>query len=85
MTQVNTPMPTVKVSRRFQVALPSAARRQLGIEAGDHLLVDVQDGILVLLPSPQDMVEHLAGLHRDLWIGIDTTTYLETERASWND
>ncbi|MCB9159334.1 MAG: AbrB/MazE/SpoVT family DNA-binding domain-containing protein [Caldilineaceae bacterium] len=41
----------VKVSSRHQISLPSAARRQLGIEAGDRLLVDVQDGILILIPS----------------------------------
>jgi AbrB family looped-hinge helix DNA binding protein len=40
---------SVKVSGRYQVSLPSLARRLLNIEAGDRLLVDVQDGMLILL------------------------------------
>ncbi len=32
---------TVKVSGRFQISLPSHARQQLNIQAGDRLLVDV--------------------------------------------
>lgn len=32
---------SVKVSGRYQITLPSHARRKLGIEAGDRLLVVV--------------------------------------------
>jgi len=28
---------------------------------------------------------HLAGLHRDVWNGIDTDTYLQQERDAWED
>ncbi len=73
----------VKVSKRNQIALPSRARQELGIGPGDHLLVDVQDGILVLIPQPDDYVERLAGLHAELWEGVDTDAYLEAERAAW--
>jgi len=41
---------TVKVSNRYQISLPSLARKQLNIQAGDRLLVDIQDGMIVLLP-----------------------------------
>lgn len=74
---------TVKVSGRYQISLPSRARRELGIEAGDRLMVVVQDGMLILLPQPQDFVSYMAGLHREVWQGIDTTAYLNEERASW--
>ncbi len=74
---------SVKVSPRYQISLPSIARKQLNIQAGDRLLVDVQDGVIVLLPQPQDYVEHLAGLHGKIWQQVDTTAYLEQERDAW--
>lgn len=78
------PTETVKVSGRYQISLPSHARRTLGIEAGDRLIVVVQDGMLILLPQSTDYVRHLAGLHREIWEGIDTTAYLNEERATWS-
>jgi AbrB family looped-hinge helix DNA binding protein len=74
---------SVKVSSRYQIALPRSARRRLNIQAGDRLLVDVQDGLLILLPQPQDYVEHLAGLHREVWEGIDVAEYIREERNAW--
>ncbi len=75
--------PTVKVSQRYQISLPSHARQALGINAGDRLLVDVQDGMLILLPQPESFTNHMAGLHSEVWEGIDTASYLREERASW--
>lgn len=67
---------TIKVSHRYQVSIPSAARRRLNIQVGDRLLVDIQDGMLILIPAPTDFVVHMAGLHHELWQGVDTTEYL---------
>ncbi|MEA3336980.1 MAG: AbrB/MazE/SpoVT family DNA-binding domain-containing protein [Chloroflexota bacterium] len=74
---------TVKVSSRYQIALPSRVRRKLNIQTGDRLLVDVQDNILILMPEPRDYVAHMAGLHREIWSGTDTTSYLHEEREAW--
>jgi AbrB family looped-hinge helix DNA binding protein len=76
---------SVKVSSRYQIAVPRVARERLNIESGDRLLVDVQDGLLILIPQPQDYVAHLAGLHREVWADLDTSTYLEEEREAWSD
>jgi len=76
---------SVKVSSRYQIAVPRIARERLNIKSGDRLLVDVQDGVLILLPQPQDYAVHLAGLHREIWAGLDTTAYLQEERDAWND
>lgn len=75
---------SVKVSHRYQIALPSLARKELNIQAGDRLLVDIQDGMIILLPQPQDYVEYLAGLHKAIWQNINTTTYLQQERDAWS-
>lgn len=74
---------TVKVSSRYQIAVPRIARERLQIEKGDRLLVDVQDGLLVLLPCPQDYADRLAGLHHEIWSGVDTDAYLHDEREAW--
>ena len=76
---------SVKVSSRYQIAVPRIARERLNIESGDRLLVDVQDGLLILIPQPRDYVAHLAGLHREVWADLDTGTYLHEEREAWSD
>ena len=76
---------TVKVSNRYQISLPSVARKELQIEAGDRLLVDIQDGMIILIPEPEDYVAHLAGFHHEIWQEIDTTIYLNEERAAWSE
>ena len=75
---------SVKVSSRYQISVPRIARERLNIQSGDRLLVDVQDGLLILLPQPRDYAAHLAGLHREVWAGLDTTAYLQEERDAWN-
>lgn len=75
----------VKVSERGQISLPSSVRKQLNIQPGDYLLMDVQDGLIVMLPLPPPDVNYLSGLHKEIWAGIDTTEYLREERASWQD
>jgi AbrB family looped-hinge helix DNA binding protein len=60
-------VPSVKVSNRYQIAVPQHARKQLKIKSGDRLLVDVQDGMMILLPEPQNYTQSLAGLHREIW------------------
>ena len=74
---------TVKVSGRYQISLPSSARQELQIEAGDRLLVDVQDGMIILVPQPTDYVDALAGLHQEIWQSTNTTHYLHEEREAW--
>ena len=74
---------TVKVSSRNQIALPSEARKKLDIKPGDRLLVQVQDGVLVLIPQPEDYVTALAGLHREVWEGVDADAYIDEERDAW--
>jgi AbrB family looped-hinge helix DNA binding protein len=73
----------VKVSSRYQVVVSSAARERLNLRSGDRLLVDIQDGVLVLLPQPQNYAAHLAGLHSDFWAGVDAVTYVQEERQAW--
>lgn len=76
---------SVKVSSRYQIAVPRVARERLKIEKGDRLLVDVQDGLLILLPQPKDYTAHLGGLHEEIWAELDAEAYVREERDAWTD
>jgi len=75
---------TVKISSRNQIAIPSRARGILGLRPGDRLLVDIQDGMLILVPEPQDYVAALQGLRREVWQNINIESYLKDERGAWD-
>lgn len=74
---------TVKVSSRYQIAVPASARSKLNIKRGDRLLVDIQDGMILLIPKPVSYTNHLSGLHHEIWENIDTEAYLRKERDAW--
>jgi len=74
---------TVKVSKRYQIAVPSLARKLLNIKSGDRLLVDIQDGMMVLIPEPENYTEAMAGMHKEIWQGVDAQEYIDEERNAW--
>ena len=76
---------SVKVSAKYQIAVPQIARKKLNIKKGDRLLVDVQDGVIVLIPEPKRYTTYLQGLHGEIWKGIDVQKYLNEERGSWTN
>ncbi len=75
---------TVKISSKHQIAVPSAIRKELDLEAGDYLLAQVRDGVIVLVPQRGDAVDQLRGLHRDVWEAEDVQAYIDQERDAWD-
>lgn len=73
----------VKVNAKYQITLPQVMREKLKIKAGDYLLVDAQDGVMVLAPEPKRYADSLQGLHGEIWEGIDVQEYLDDERRAW--
>jgi len=72
-------MLSVKVSTKHQIVVPSAARRQLGIQAGDRLDVEVADGVIHLrrhVPAG----ERLRGIGAHLWDGTDPAERIRAMR-----
>lgn len=80
---VVTPMKSVKVNAKYQIAIPRFVREKLKVKAGDRLVVDVQDGMMVLIPGPTSYADDLLGLHGDIWKGMDSRDYLKAERDTW--
>lgn len=72
-------MLSVKVSSKFQIAVPSEARRRLGIVAGDRLTVSIEDDELVLRKRPAKASERLWGLGRGLY-GPDPVAFIRSTR-----
>jgi AbrB family looped-hinge helix DNA binding protein len=73
----------VTLSSKNQIVVPKEAREKLNIGPGQEMLVLVKENRIVLIPRPQDFVDRMAGLHKDVWTEVDTDSYLEEERDSW--
>jgi AbrB family looped-hinge helix DNA binding protein len=75
---------SVKVSTKHQVAVPSEARRALGIKAGDWLTVEIRDTEIALVPGTARASERLRGLGRG-YFGSDPVAYVRALRDEWVD
>ena len=73
---------SVIVTDRNQVPLPNEVADQLNLQPGDRLLVNIQNGVIVLTPEPKSYTERLAGLHSEIWENMNTDDYLQKERDS---
>ena len=73
---------TVKLSSKYQVVIPQAAREALGLRAGDELLVLCKRDRVVMIPKPKNFSQRTAGLHRAIW-EQGAQAYLNEERGSW--
>ncbi len=78
-------MQKVKVSKKFQIAIPAEVRRKLGIKQGDQLVIDVEGKHALLMRVPDDPAAELAGLHAEIWAGVDPDEYVRREREAWTD
>lgn len=74
---------SVKISSKHQIAVPSAIRKELDLGAGDRLLAQVRDGVIVLVPERGSALDQLRGLYREIWDG-DIDAYLDEERDAWD-
>lgn len=76
-------MEPVKVNAKYQITIPRSVRKKLNIKAGNNILIDVQDGVMVLIPEPKRYADYLQGLHGEIWKGVDVKKYLNREREAW--
>ena len=54
----------VKVRHKGQITLPANLRRELGIDEGDDLIVQVR-GQEIILSTPEDVVMRTAGIFKE--------------------
>lgn len=72
-------MISVKVSTKNQIAVPSEARKALGIKAGDRLSVEIVDGAMVVKPR-QPAGTRLFGKYKGYW-GEDPVAWVRALRG----
>lgn len=77
-------MLSVKVSSKHQIAVPSEARKRLGIKAGDRLEVEIRNDGIFLRPSAGTVADRLYGSGRGLY-GPDPVAYVRALRDEWED
>ncbi|RJP59403.1 MAG: AbrB/MazE/SpoVT family DNA-binding domain-containing protein [Deltaproteobacteria bacterium] len=73
----------VKLSSKCQVVIPKHVREALEIGPGDELLMKVKEGSLIIYPKPKSYTNYMMGLHKEVWKDVDTDSYLDKERNSW--
>jgi len=75
---------SVKLTSKFQVTIPAAVRRRLGIEAGDVVILTVEGGEVILRAAKGGWTESSRGLGAEVWKrrggGVAA---VERERDSW--
>lgn len=73
-------MLSAKVSTKHQIALPSEARKKLGIQPGDRLTVEITDDAMILRRRSARPSERLRGLGAEVWKGVDPVDYVRQLR-----
>ena len=78
-------MPKTTISSKYQITLPARLVRELGLEPGDKLAIEVEEGRLILHPRPKDWVSYTAGSLKGVYgeTKEDIDAYLKEVRGSW--
>ena len=76
-------MQMAKLSSKYQIVIPKKVREALGLEPGDRLLIATEGDKAVMRLRPKSYADHMRGLHKEVWQGIDATEYVSEERKSW--
>ena len=74
----------VTLGERNQVTLPRDARKALGVQPGERLLVVVENQRVYLLPEVENWADYIYGLGKDMWAELGGgEKFLQEERAAW--
>ncbi|MCH7812287.1 MAG: AbrB/MazE/SpoVT family DNA-binding domain-containing protein [Chloroflexi bacterium] len=78
-------MPKTTISSKYQITLPARLVRELGLEPGDKLAVELEDGRLILHPRPKDWVSYTAGSMPGYYgkTKEEIDAYLREVRGEW--
>lgn len=78
-------MPKTTISSKYQITLPARLVREMGLEPGDQLGVELDGLRLVLHPRPKDWVSYTAGSMPGYYgkTKEEVDEYLREVRGSW--
>jgi AbrB family looped-hinge helix DNA binding protein len=75
---------SAKLSSKFQITIPAAIRRLLGITAGDVVILTCEGGEVILRAAKDGWTESSRGLGTEVWKRAGGgAAAVERERNSW--
>ncbi len=76
---------TAKLTRKWQITIPSAVRRELGLHEGDSVFLRIEGDRVVLQALPHGWTEASRGLGAEVWRKAGGTQAVHKERDSWDE
>ncbi len=78
-------MPRTTISSKYQITLPARLVREMGLQPGDKLAVELDGHRLILHPRPKDWVSYTAGALEGVYgrTKEDVDAYLRELRDPW--
>ena len=70
---------TIKLGSRYQIVIPAEIRKSMGLSERDELLVAKSGNAIVIIPKPKSYADHLMGLHKNVWQGVEPDAYVREE------
>ena len=74
---------SAKLSSKFQITIPAAIRRLLGVAAGDVVILTFEGGEVILRAAKGGWTESSGGLGTGVWKRAGGGPAAERERNSW--
>ena len=75
---------SAKLTSKFQMTIPAAIRRLLGLAAGDVVILTVEGGEVILRAAKGGWTESSRGLGAEVWRRAGGgVAAVERERESW--
>lgn len=78
-------MPKTTISSKYQITLPARLVREMGLQPGDQVAVEIDGLRLILHPRPKDWVSYTAGSMPGYYgkTKEEIDEYLREVRGSW--
>ncbi len=75
-----------RLTRKYQITVPTSVRKHLGLKAGDYVYLVIEDNKVLLRPFPESWTDHFAGCAKDFYAKFGGgRAVIEEERNSWGD
>jgi AbrB family looped-hinge helix DNA binding protein len=67
------------------MVIPAEIRKAMGLSERDEVLVARSGNAIIIVPKPKSYADHLMGLHKNVWQGVEPDAYIREERDSWGN